>query len=271
MPDTSSTPTSSKSDLPTQADPLRTPGQQIIGVLGGMSPESTADYYQRINADVRERLGSFHSARMLIHSTDLQQVFDWTDADDHDGLGAHLVAAARALEGAGADFVIMACNTAHAVAPQIESALGIPFVHIADVLGEALRDAGCRRVGLLASRHTTELPFYEERLWQGFGIETVVPEAEERSEVDRVIREELCFHRILPASRERFERITGGLKGRGADAVALACTEIGLLIDSPTLAGLPVFDTTALHCRRAVELALAPTSARSTARRSSAA
>ncbi|MEM8932671.1 MAG: aspartate/glutamate racemase family protein [Acidobacteriota bacterium] len=228
------------------------PDAPVLGLLGGMSPESTVDYYQRINAGVRAVLGGHHSARLLIYSADLEQVFGWMHDGDDGALAGHLVAAARHLEGAGADAVLMACNTAHKVAPEIEAALSVPFFHIADVLGDGLRSAGHHRVGLLASRITAEASFYRDRL-ERFGVEVIVPSADEREEVDRVIREELCFHEILPASRRRFDAIASRLRHRGADAVTLACTEIGLLVDTPELGGLPVFDTTALHAERAVE------------------
>ena len=221
-----------------------------------MSPESTIDYYQRINAGIRSALGAHHSARMLIYSADLEQVFTWMGQGDDRSLGNHLAKAALGLEAAGAKFVVMACNTAHRIAPQLEDALRIPFVHIADVLGEALRAAGCDRVGLLASQITAESTFYRERLEQNFGIEVVIPCAADCLEVDRVIREELCFHDIRASSRERFASIAENLKERGANAIALACTEIGLLIETAQLGGLPVFDTTALHTARTVDLAL---------------
>ena len=229
---------------------------QTIGLLGGMSPESTVDYYRRINSGVHAALGGHHGARMLAYSANLDEVFAWLAAEDYDALGKHLGDAAVELERSGADFMLMACNTAHVVAPQIAARLRIPFIHIADVLGEALSSAGITRVGLLGSIVVSEVPFYQEHLLSRFGIEVLVPGRLGRTEVDRVIRRELCFHQILAESRDSLTHISRQLYGRGAEAIVLACTELGLIIEGPEVAGLPVFDTTALHADRAVALAL---------------
>ena len=229
---------------------------RTLGILGGMSSESTHDYYRRLNQGVNHALGGHHAARVLIHSVDLHDVFTWLRSGREDLLGEHLADAAAGLEGAGAELVLMACNTAHVVAPEVEARLRVPFLHIADVLGKALREAGHRRVALLGSLVTVEAPFYAERLRE-FGIETMVPETVARQEVDRIIHEELCFRRILEGSRRRLITIAENLAADGAEAVVLGCTELGLLIDTPTVAGLPVLDTTVLHSQAAVDWALA--------------
>lgn len=225
---------------------------RTLGILGGMSPESTADYYQRINLGVRQALGGHHSAQLMIFSANLAQFFDWLAREDDDALTDYLVAAASSLEGAGAEAILMACNTAHKVAPRIEDALGIPFIHIADVLATGVHRAGLSKLGLLGSQITVESSFYRERLRQAHGVEAIVSGRADRQEVDRVIREELSFHTIRPSSRETLERIAERLKLQGAEAIALACTELVLLVDGPELAGLPVFDSTTLHTDEAV-------------------
>ncbi|MDA8020850.1 MAG: amino acid racemase [Thermoanaerobaculia bacterium] len=229
---------------------------KTIGLLGGMSSESTIDYYRRINAGVNRELGGHHAARMLIYSADLHEVFDWLMGEDHDSLAAYLGDAAVDLERSGADFVIIACNTAHVVAPQIAARLGVPMVHIADVLGEALTQAGIHRVGLFASVVVTEDPFYRQHLREHFGIEVLTADPAGRAEVDRVIREELCFHDIREESRGSLTGLAEELGSRGADAVVLACTELCLLFPDADIAGLPIFDTTTLHAERTIELAL---------------
>lgn len=229
---------------------------KTIGLLGGMSPESTVDYYRRINAGVNRALGGFHGARMVAYSANLADVFDWLAAKDYRTLARHLGDAAVDLQRSGADFMIMACNTAHVVAPEVASRLRVPLVHIADVLGEALTRAGVDRVGLLGSLVVSEVPFYHKHLRSRFGIEVLVPDRLGRAEVDRIIRRELCFHRLRDESRESLVQISEQLGARGAQAVALACTELGLLLTETEVAGLPVFDTTVLHSERAVALAL---------------
>lgn len=223
------------------------PHLNTLGILGGMSPESTADYYRRINLGVRQELGGHHSAPLLIFSADLARVFHWLAEEDDARLADYLTRAAKGLERAGAQAVLMACNTAHKVAPQIEDALGVPFMHIADSLGGAVGRAGITKLGLLGSQVTTESAFYRDRLHQAHGIVPLVPGRADRQEVDRIIRDELSFHDIRPSSRQMLERIAQRLRQQGAEAVALACTEIVLLVDGPELAGLPVFDTTTLH------------------------
>lgn len=228
---------------------------KVIGMLGGMSWESTVPYYRTVNETVKARLGGLHSARLLLYSVDfhdierLQQAGDWTAA------GARLADAARALERGGAEFLVLCTNTMHKVAPAIEAAVGIPLLHIADATADAIRAGGVSRVGLLGTRFTMEDGFYRDRLQERHGLDVLVPGPADRAEVHRVIYEELCLGDTRTASRDAYRRVIAGLVREGAEGVILGCTEIGLLVgadDSP----VPLFDTAAIHARRAAEIAL---------------
>ncbi|KVL15786.1 aspartate/glutamate racemase family protein [Burkholderia ubonensis] len=226
---------------------------KTIGLIGGMSWESSAEYYRMLNRYSKALHGGHHNAKSVMVTVDfaeieaLQRVHDWP------ALGAHMAAAARQLEAAGADLIVLTTNTMHRVHDAIEAAVALPFLHIADPTGEALLAAGVSRVGLLGTRYTMELPFYAERL-RGFGLDVLVPDERERDDVHRIIYDELCHGVVDAGSRATYATIIEGLAKRGAQAVILGCTEITLLIgaeDSP----LPVFDTTALHAKAAVEWA----------------
>jgi aspartate racemase len=224
---------------------------RYLGLLGGMSWESTAEYYRLINRAIAARKGGLHSAPLLIHSVDFAEVARLQEQGHWGAAGALLAGAAQGLERAGAEALLLCTNTMHHVAPDIEEAVGIPLLHIVDVTAAAMRAAGIRRAGLLGTRYTMELPFWRERLQEGFGIELVVPTAEQRTRVHRVIYEELCRGIIETASRAEYAEVIRALATRGAEAVVLGCTEITLLVraeDSP----LPVFDTTTLHVGAAV-------------------
>ncbi|PRH09319.1 aspartate/glutamate racemase family protein [Burkholderia gladioli] len=229
---------------------------KTIGLIGGMSWESSAEYYRMINRASKARHGGHHNAKSVMVTVDFAEIEALQRAQDWDALGARMADAARQLQSAGADVVVLTTNTMHRVADAIERALTLPFLHIADPTGAALRAAGVERVALLGTRYTMELPFYAARLAERFGIEVLTPDAEDRNTVHRVIYEELCHGLIEPASRAAYAAIIGRLAARGAQAVILGCTEITLLIgerDSP----LPVFDTTALHAQAAVDFAAA--------------
>ncbi|BCQ53828.1 aspartate/glutamate racemase family protein [Burkholderia gladioli] len=229
---------------------------KTIGLIGGMSWESSAEYYRMINRASKARHGGHHNAKSVMVTVDFAEIEALQRARDWDALGARMADAARQLQSAGADVVVLTTNTMHRVADAIERALTLPFLHIADPTGAALRAAGVERVALLGTRYTMELPFYAARLAERFGIEVLTPDAEDRDTVHRVIYEELCHGLIEPASRAAYAAIIGRLAARGAQAVILGCTEITLLIgerDSP----LPVFDTTALHAQAAVDFAAA--------------
>lgn len=229
---------------------------KTIGLLGGMSWESTALYYREINEAVKERLGGLHSARLVLVSLDFHEVERLQHAGDWEAAGRMLAGAARSLEAAGADFVVLCTNTMHKVADAIEAAVRIPLLHIADPTAEEIRRAGLSRVGLLGTRFTMEQEFYKERLRIRHGIDVLVPGEADRAIVHRVIYDELCVGRVVDASRAEYRRIIAELVAGGAEAVILGCTEITMLV-GPSDSPVPVFDTTALHASAAASLAVA--------------
>ncbi len=223
---------------------------KTLGLLGGMSWESTAVYYRLLNQAAKARLGGLHSAKLVLYSVDFHEVASAMRANDWTAVGDQLAAAARALEAAGAEGLVLTSNTLHKVAPAIESAIAIPLLHVIDVTAQEIRRAGVRRVGLLGTRATMEEPFYGDRLGRAAGVEILTPPAADRELVQRVIFDELCLGRIEAASRAEFRRILAALAARGAEGGILGCTELGLLVgaaDSP----VPLFDTTTLHVARA--------------------
>lgn len=228
---------------------------KTVGLLGGMSWESTAEYYRLINRGVRHRLGGTHSARIAMLSVDFAAVEALQHAGEWDALGAMMVAESCRLKSAGADFLVIATNTMHRFADACETEAGLPVLHIADALGAALTTQGVTRIGLLATRFTMEQPFFKDRLASHHAIESLVPAESDRAEVHRVIYEELVQGVIRDESRSAYRAIMRRLAERGAEAIVLACTEIMLLVraeDTP----LPLFDTTALHADAAVRAAL---------------
>jgi aspartate racemase len=228
---------------------------KTIGLLGGMSWESTVPYYRTINERVKQRLGGHHSARAVLYSVDFEEIKQMQHAGHWHEAGERLAGAARALEAAGADFVVLCTNTMHKIAEAIESAVSIPLLHIADPTAEAIRQAGVGTVGLLATRFTMEQDFYRRRLETRFGIKVLIPEEADREQVHRVIYDELCLGVVKDESRVAYRKIIDRLIARGAEGIILGCTEIEMLIsaqDSP----VPVFDTTALHAESAVDYAL---------------
>lgn len=227
---------------------------RTIGLLGGMSWESTVPYYRHINELVRARLGGLHSAELVLYSVDFHEIERLQDAGQWVEAGARLAAAACALERAGADCLVLCTNTMHCVAPQIEAALGIPLLHIADATAAAVRRQGLTTLGLLGTRFTMEQAFYVERL-RGHGLRVLVPDRPDRAEVHRVIYEELCLGRIRDESRAVYRGVIASLVQQGAQGIILGCTEIGLLLDPGSLP-VPGFDTTALHSAYAVDFAL---------------
>jgi aspartate racemase len=233
-------------------------GQAIvktIGIIGGMSWESSAAYYRLINQHAKSRLGGHHNARSLMVTVDFAPVEAAQRAGDWGGLGHQLAAAAAQLEAGGADIVLLATNTMHRVHEAIEAAVTIPFLHIADPTGIALQVAGVEKVALLGTRYTMEQDFYIGRLRGKFNLDVLVPDETQRGEVHRIIYDELCHGDIRAISRDAFRAIIDVLAVRGAQAVILGCTEIGLLI-KPEDAVLPLFDTAALHAQAAVDWAI---------------
>jgi len=229
---------------------------KTIGLIGGMSWESTLPYYRLINEAVRERLGGLHSARLLLYSVDFHDLEQLMQRGEWTAIGAELARAAARLESAGANFLLLCTNTMHKVAGAIEATVRIPLLHIVDPAAEAVRQAGLRTVGLLGTRFTMEQPFYRDRLTERHGLKVLIPEAEERDMVHRVIFEELCLGKVTDASRRGYTKVIDRLMGRGAEAVILGCTEIALLV-GPADSRVPLFDTTKLHALKAVEWALA--------------
>ncbi len=226
-----------------------------IGLLGGMSWESSSEYYRFVNEEVRDRLGGLHSADCVLRSVDFAGVEELQRTGRWDEAGDVLAAEARALVGAGAELIVLCTNTMHKVADAITAAIDVPFVHIADTTADAVRAAGMTTVGLLATAYTMEQDFYVGRLRDVHGLEVLVPGADDRRIVHDVIYQELCLGVVDAGSREAYRRIMRDLAGRGAECVLLGCTEIDLLVGPPD-SPVPVFDTTRLHARRAVELAL---------------
>ena len=228
---------------------------KTIGLIGGMSWESTVPYYQVINRVVGERLGSLHSARIALYSVDFHEIEQLQHAGRWAESGAILADAARAVRRAGADFLVLCTNTMHKVAPQIEAAVDVPLLHIADATAARVKGAGVTRVGLLGTRFTMEEDFYRGRLEGRHGLAVLVPPAGDRDLVHRVIYGELCLGQVLEGSRSAFRQVVAGLVERGAQGVILGCTEIGLLLkpeDSP----VALFDTAAIHAEAAAEFAL---------------
>lgn len=228
---------------------------QVIGVLGGMSWESTQSYYRALNEGVKQALGGFHSARIVMFSVDFAEIETLQQQGDWEQAGKILADAAQAVERAGADFLLLATNTMHKVAPAIEQAVDIPLLHIADATAEQLNQDGVARVGLLGTRFTMEQDFYKARLQDKFGIEVIVPDEAERADVHRIIFDELCQGKISADSRQRYLEIIDHLHEQGAQAVILGCTEIALLVE-PVHTPVALYDTTALHANRAVARAL---------------
>jgi len=228
---------------------------QTIGLIGGMSWESTVPYYRHINEAIRARLGGLHSARVIVYSVDFHDIEQLQHAGRWDEAGALLADAANALARAGADFLVLGTNTMHKVAPAIEAAVTIPLLHIADPTARAIKSAGITTVGLLGTRFTMEQDFYRGRMEATHGMTVLVPDLADRETVHRIIYEELCMGVVNAASRDAYRAIIARLVDKGAQAVILGCTEISLLV-GPADATVPLFDTTALHAQAAAERSL---------------
>jgi aspartate racemase len=228
---------------------------KTIGLLGGMSWESTLTYYRAINQEVKKALGGLHSAKIVLYSVDFEPIEKRMQAGDWTGVAGILSDAARRIQAAGADFLLICTNTMHKVAPEIEAAIDIPLLHIADATAAVLKKANIRSAGLLGTAFTMEQAFYKKRLMDQHGLEVRVPDEEDRQIVHNVIFQELCMGRIEPVSQAAYLRIIDDLVARGAEAVILGCTEIGMLIrqeDTP----VKLFDTTLIHAQEAVAYAV---------------
>lgn len=228
---------------------------RTIGLLGGMSWESTAVYYRRINENVRDRLGGLHSAKVIMHSVDFDSIVELQKADAWERAGAVLSGLARDLETAGADCVLICTNTMHKLADAVQAAVSIPLLHITDVTGAAVASAGCRRPLLLATRYTMEQDFYLSQLRDRHGLSPLVPDMQDRRAVHDIIFNELCRGVVRADSRQRYLDVVAAAKAAGADSLILGCTEICLLV-GPQHFDLPVFDSTLLHADAAVDFAL---------------
>ncbi len=227
---------------------------RTIGLIGGMSWESSAEYYRLINQQVRDRLGPLRSAQLLMHSVDFGPVEQAQHAGRWDDAAQILVNAARSLEAGGAECVVLCTNTMHKVAGQIQAAISVPFLHIAEPAGQAALAIDARTVGLLGTAFTMEQDFLKERL-TAQGLQVLVPDADDRQAVHRIIYDELCVGVINDTSRVRYQQVIEKLAARGAQAIILGCTEISLLV-KPEHSELPLLDTTELHARAAVAFAL---------------
>ncbi|MFE3107305.1 aspartate/glutamate racemase family protein [Kitasatospora indigofera] len=228
---------------------------KTIGLLGGMSWESTAEYYRLLNVLTRERLGGLHSAKCVLHSVDFAEIEALQSAGQWERAGEVLAEAARSLEAAGADLLLICTNTMHKVAGQVAAAVSVPLLHLADTTAAAVLAAGLGKVGLLGTAFTMEQDFYRDRL-AGHGLEVIVPDPAGRAEVHRVIYQELCLGIVREESRDAYRAVIAGLVAAGAEGIVLGCTEIELLV-GPEHSPVPVFATTSLHARAAVDAALA--------------
>jgi aspartate racemase len=227
-----------------------------IGLLGGMSWESSALFYELLNELAKERLGGLHSARVLMSSVDFAEIAELQNAGEWTRAGELLADEARRLEAAGAELLVLCTNTMHKVADDITAAVSVPFLHLGDATGRAVVAAGLERVALLGTRFTMEQDFYVDRI-ASYGVEVIVPEPDERDVVHRIIYDELVLGVVDEASRTAYEEIIAALVGRGAQGVILGCTEIELLV-GPDNSPVPVFPTTLIHARAALDAALAP-------------
>ncbi len=228
---------------------------KTIGMLGGMSWESTASYYRALNEGVKSRLGGLHSAKICLYSVDFDEIEKLQHQGNWSATALILTEAAKSVERGGADFLMICTNTMHKVVPEIESKISIPILHIADATAKSLVREGVTKVGLLGTRFTMEQDFYKGRISEKFGIDVIVPDADEQTVVHDIIYQELCLGQINSDSRERYLKIIANLHAQGAQAVILGCTEIALLVKQSDTA-VPLYDTTEIHAAHGIEWAL---------------
>ncbi|MED3802417.1 aspartate/glutamate racemase family protein [Lysinibacillus xylanilyticus] len=227
---------------------------KTIGMIGGMSWESSAEYYRLMNEEVKHQLGGLHSAKCILYSVDFQEIEHYQAEGEWSKAGQVLAEAAQSLESAGAEFIVICTNTMHKVIDIITEKITIPILHIADATANQIEKTSLQKVALLGTKYTMEQDFYRARV-EGFGIEVLVPFAEERTEVNRIIYEELCLGKIEQTSKDYYLRVIENLVQLGAQGIILGCTEIGLLIKQEDV-NVPVFDTTVLHAQAAVNMAI---------------
>ena len=227
---------------------------KTLGIIGGMSWESTQSYYRLINQGIKEKLGGLHSAELLLHSVDLAPIATLQAQGAWNELGDIMVNSGKRLKAGGADGILIATNTMHKVAEQVQAATSLPLIHIADATADAIKQQGLTKIALLGTQFTMTEDFYKQRLIDA-GLQVLIPDADARAEIHRIIYDELCQGQLLDSSRQYYQQVIEDLAEQGAEGVILGCTEIGLLIsqaDSP----IPVFDTTAIHAAAAVEFLL---------------
>lgn len=228
---------------------------KTIGLIGGMSWESSSEYYRIINETVRERLGGLHSAECIMYSADFEQIENLQHQGKWEELTKLMLNFAQKLEGAGADFIVICTNTMHKMAEEVENNINIPLLHIADATAEKIIEKGLGKLGLLGTNFTMEEDFYKKRLEEKYNIEVIIPSQNDRRIIDSVIYNELCLGIIKQSSKEKYKEVINRLISDGADGVILGCTEIPLLVSQGDVE-MPVFDTTTIHAKSAVEFAL---------------
>ena len=228
---------------------------KTIGLLGGMSWESTVSYYRAINEGIKNTLGGLHSAKIAMYSVDFDPIEKLQQEGDWEGTAKILSEAALSVQSAGADFLVICTNTMHKVAPQIEAAIDIPLLHIADATAEALVHNGIKKVGLMGTAFTMEQDFYKDRLSQKYGLKVLVPNEKDREVIHKVIYQELCLGKVETDSKTEYLRIIESLANHGSEAVILGCTEIGMLVNQSDT-NVKLFDSTAIHAEKAVEYAI---------------
>ena len=228
---------------------------KTIGLIGGMSWESSIEYYRIINERARERFGGLHSAKCIMHSYDFDQIASAQRQNDWPGLTDKLVSTAKGLKFSGADFIIICTNTMHKLADEVQDKSGIQVLHIADATGEKIKEKGLKKVALMGTKYTMEADFYRKRLVEIYGLDVIVPPEEERNIIHNIIFDELCQGIINPSSKEKLQHIINSLVSQGAEGIILGCTEIPLIIKQDDI-DVPVFDTTRIHAEAAIEMAI---------------
>ncbi len=228
---------------------------RTIGMIGGMSWESTLEYYRIVNEEVKKKLGGFHSAKCFLYSVDFEEVERLQHQGQWGLLTQLMISAARNVERAGADFLLICTNTMHRMADEVQSAIHIPLLHIVDVTAEAIKAKGQIRVGLLGTKFTMEQDFYKGRLQDKYGLEVLIPSEEERQIIHDILYSELCLGKVKELSKNKFKAIIHNLIEKGAQGVILGCTEIPLIVNQKDYK-IPLYDTTALHAQAAVEYAI---------------
>jgi aspartate racemase len=228
---------------------------KTIGLIGGMSWESTQEYYRIINETVKEELGGFHSAKCILYSVDFAETVELAHEGNWVELTDLMIKAAQKLERADAEFIVICTNTIHKLADDVQKNVNIPILHIVDAVADKIDEKGFSKVGLLGTKFTMEEDFYKKRLEEKYNIEVIIPDDEERDTINSVIYDELCLGKITGTSKEKFIKIIKNLNANGAEGVILGCTEIPLLVKDEDV-DVPLFDTTAIHAKAAVEFAL---------------